>query len=367
MAQFHDADWWGAELIRMFGEQTPEDLHLDYKDKSSLLPPGRGGGGIDKQRRADDISKDVSSFLNSDGGVLVYGVPETNDPNITGGAPIPGGADVGFHREEIDKETIENLITSNIQPRPGPDVFRVIEVPYDGRVVYVVEATVGIGDVWQAKDKRYYKRFNYKAEPMEHYEINLVRNRNVGPDLKLVFAFNDRWEMSLPYSDIGSPPVPIQIGIHNAANSVAESALIELFVVPKGQQLPTPFEHRGDRYVGWYDNAWQQLFKGLIPDHKLSWNAWNTELTGRYEPIYKTQEPFLVTKFDWTLERNDSVVYERGETRVIPGNHLFRRCFWRIQAPNMMPKLGEIQIQNRPPFRTSVLHIDELGTGFEIT
>ena len=35
--------------------QEPENLHLDYKDKRNcLLPRGRGGGGIDRQKRAED-------------------------------------------------------------------------------------------------------------------------------------------------------------------------------------------------------------------------------------------------------------------------------------------------------------------------
>ena len=35
---------------------------------------------------------------------------------------------------------------------------------------------------------------------MEHYEIDMVRNRNVGPDLNLVFGINDRWETSMSNS-----------------------------------------------------------------------------------------------------------------------------------------------------------------------
>ena len=182
----------------MLEEQRPEDLHLDYKEKRSLLPVTRGGGGIDKKKRAEDLSKDVSSFLNSDGGVLVYGVPESDSIDDTGGTPIHGGPDIGFNRGDIDKEAIENLITSNIQPRPSPDLFQVSEVPYvDGKLVFIVEVAIGLGDVWQAKDKRYYKRFQYKAEPMEHYEIKMVQERHQGPDLKLVFGINDRWESSL--------------------------------------------------------------------------------------------------------------------------------------------------------------------------
>ena len=105
MNHFRSSEWWEREIDRKLANEEPEDLHLDYKDKESLMPPGRGGGGIDKQKRAEDISKDVSSFLNSDGGVLVYGVPETNDSISTGGSPVPSGPDIGFRRGDIDKET----------------------------------------------------------------------------------------------------------------------------------------------------------------------------------------------------------------------------------------------------------------------
>ena len=182
---------------------------------------------------------------------MIYGVPETNDPNVTGGAPIPlnvsGSTGIGFNVGEIDKETIENLITSNIQPRPGPDQFQITEVKHGQRIVFVVQVAVGIGEVWQAKDKRYYRRFHYKAEPMEHYEIGMVRNRNIGPHLKLVFGVDERWQKGLrklgrTYQPTGR--LSIHLGIQNASNSVAESALIELGVVPD-VTLPPPFRTLG--------------------------------------------------------------------------------------------------------------------------
>ena len=225
MAEFHDADWWKVELERMIEEQIPEDLHLDYKEKGALLPTARGSSRPDKQKRAEDISKDVSSFLNSDGGVLVYGVPEAEGTNLTGGSPVPGGSDIGFFREEIRKEIIEDLITSNIQPKPGSEVFRVIEVPFgdEGLVVFVVEVGVGVGGVWQAKDKRYYRRFQFKAEPMEHYEIELVRNRSLAPDLRLVFGVNDRWEREMSNLEYhfraGAKRLRVHVGVRNSSNS----------------------------------------------------------------------------------------------------------------------------------------------------
>ena len=131
---------------------------------------------------------------------------------------------------DIDKETIENLITSNIQPRPGSDLFQVSEVPYvDGKLVFIIEVAIGLGDVWQAKDKPYYKRFQYKAEPMEHYEINMVRERHQGPDLKLVFGINDRWESSLS---------PLE-----CLNSRGEEAVVHVGNACPGRTalVPTPF------------------------------------------------------------------------------------------------------------------------------
>ena len=367
MVEFHDADWWGAELKRMLEEQRSEDLHLDYKDKGSLLASGR-----DKQKRAEDISKDGSSFLNSDGGVLVYGVPEAKDPNATGGAPIPRGPDIGFQRGDIAKETIENLITSSIQPRPGPDLFRVTEVPYDERVVFIVEVVVGIGDVWQAKDKRYYKRFSYKAEPMEHYEINMVRDRNLGPDLKLVFGFNDRWETkesTSEYLERRGDDVRVHIGIQNIANSVAESALIELGLYqPNGHSInvvgfgpfpanlySTSFEPAGTRVVI-QDNHGNSSNGIPVAWSRLFWNGANSRLAGRYAPVFKTETPIPVELL--TLE---SVTVGGQAARTVS------YCFWRIQAPNTMPRLGGVEIGTLPSFHPGPVCITELGTKFEIT
>ena len=333
----------------MLEQQRPEDLHLDYKDKRSLSPTSRGGDGIDNRKRAEDLSKDVSSFLNSDGGVLVYGVPESDSIDGTGGTPIPGGPDIGFNRGDIDKETIENLITSNIQPRPGPDLFQVSEVPYANRkLVFLVEVAIGFGDIWQAKDKRYYKRFQYKAEPMEHYEINMVRERHQGPDLKLVFGINDRWETSLSnlesLSSHGEELV-VHVGICNAADNIAESALIEIGLWPStnGEAMnhihtdrfpdgvfPGSFQPVGLRQVRWDDEkrdvpvAWSQLY----------WNGSNPKLGGSFAPVFRTEAPIAVAKIPMV---------------GVPISHYYRRTFayfcWRLQAPCSSPRKGVVELR----------------------
>ena len=359
MTKFQTAEWWAQEFRRMLEEQRPEDLHLDYKDKRSLLPASRGNGGINNQKRAEDLSKDVSSFLNSDGGVLVYGVPESDSIDDTGGTPIPGGSDIGFNRGDIDKETIENLITSTIHPRPGPDLFQVSEVPYDdGKLVFLVEVAIGLGDVWQAKDKRYYKRFQYKAEPMEHYEINMVRERHQGPDLKLVFGINDRWESSLSnleYLSSHGAEAVVHVGICNAADNIAESVLIEIGLWPDtnveamnkmwtGQfpdgVFPESFQPVGLRHVSWDDRksevvvAWSQLY----------WNGSNPKLGGSFAPVFRTEAPIDVGKIPMV---------------GVPLSHHARRTFaflfWRLQSPGSRPRKGVVELRagNQGSFPTT--------------
>ena len=354
MAEFHDADWWRVELERMIEEQIPEELHLDYKEKGSLLPTTRGGGRPDKQKRAEDISKDVSSFLNSDGGVLIYGVPETQDPNLTGGSPVPGGSDIGFQRDDIRKETIEDLITSNIQPKPGAELFRVIEAPIgdEGRVVFVVEVAVGVGCVWQAKDRRYYRRFQFKAEPMEHYEIELVRNRSFTPDLRLIFGLNDRWETEMSNSEYlsrRSEELQIHVGVRNSANAVADTALIEFGVWPfedreaimkigrgefPGGVIPAPFLPAGIRNITWDDPDGQLSRSGVgVAWSRMFWNDSNPALAERYAPIFRTDLALPVAVLNL-----QNVNWLRGLPR------LFALCFWRIQAHNMEPREGIMEV-----------------------
>ena len=350
MTTFHDLDYWQIELKRLLDTQEPESLHLDYKEKRSLTPPGKGGQGIDKHKRSEDVSKDISSFLNSDGGVLIYGVPETTDPGSSGGTPIPlaQSTDIGFTPEDnVDKETIENLITSSIQPIPRATLFQIAEVDHLARKIFVVEVKPGIGDVWQAKDKKYYERFHYKAEPMEHYRIEMVRGRMVEPNLSLAFGFNNRWERELR-DDAGE--VPIFVGIKNDSASVAEAALIELGVANLkidgyGEQSLGPFTRVGARRV--------QIgtYSGSFDLYECYWPLATQDTTIAYRPIFRTNLPLRLTQLSVQGQFTPPVNLDQVQGWL----------FWRIQSPNMAPKEGATALVTR-----YTLRLDEWPEPFEI-
>ena len=62
--------WDEDRLCRMMDDQVEENLHLDYRAAQSLQK-------TDKSRR--EIVKDVTSFANADGGVIIYGMSEFRD------------------------------------------------------------------------------------------------------------------------------------------------------------------------------------------------------------------------------------------------------------------------------------------------
>lgn len=142
---------------------------MDYKRSESLSRD---------PKRVGELSKDVSSFANSAGGTLIYGVLEENRH--------PVGVDDGTDPTDLDRERLENLIHGNVRPRIPELVVRAAPLE-TGNLLYVV--VVGQSSTaHMAADHRYYKRFNFKAEPMEHYEVEDVMQRPTTPDIRVFMS-----------------------------------------------------------------------------------------------------------------------------------------------------------------------------------
>jgi hypothetical protein len=165
--------WTQSTLQSLIDSETQESLNLDYKSAAAL-------GKTDGKRA--DITKDVSALANSDGGTIIYGIAEFQQPEKK---HLPEKLDpvdqAVFTREWL--EQIINII------RPRLDGVVITPVPLNtgpNHVVYVVEVPKGT-TAHQASDKRYYKRFNFQSVPMEDYEIKDVMGRLQHPRIELAF------------------------------------------------------------------------------------------------------------------------------------------------------------------------------------
>lgn len=150
--------------------KVEENLNLDYKASGSLQK---------SDNKTNEISKDISAFANSDGGIVVYGIKEHQINRH-----LPDSIDP-IDRKLISKEWIEQIIQSKIRPRIDGIIIHSITVDENlDQVVYAVEIPKS-NTAHQAHDKRYYKRFNFNSEPMYDYEIRDVLNRIKAPVIDL--------------------------------------------------------------------------------------------------------------------------------------------------------------------------------------
>lgn len=161
-----------SDIQNLLINQIEENLHLDYKAADALQK-------TDGKKK--EISKDISAFSNSDGGIIVYGVKEFSD---TTKKYLPEKIDP-IDRNNISKEWLEQVINSNISPRIDGIKITPITVENE-KVIYVVEIPKS-NTAHQAGDQRYYKRFNFESVAMYDYEIRDIMNRNKFPKIELSF------------------------------------------------------------------------------------------------------------------------------------------------------------------------------------
>jgi hypothetical protein len=182
------------DLNALIANQITEDLHLDYKRSAAFEKP------LNEVKA--DLSKDVSAFANSDGGVLVYGIVEDNTTKL------PVSVDGGVDHSKWSRERIESLINAYVSPRiDGLEVHQ-IRLSAD-RSAYVIAAPKSSRGPHQERITfRYYKRFNFSSEPMEDYEIQDVRNRRevVLPLISVDVDIHRGVAMHLVIENIGDIP-----------------------------------------------------------------------------------------------------------------------------------------------------------------
>jgi predicted HTH transcriptional regulator len=168
-------EWNEADVSSLIANEVQESLTLDYKQSDAL---GKSDG------KKNELSKDVSAFANSSGGTILYGMTENGH--------YPTLIDSGLDPTDISKEWIEQVLNSSVHPKI--DGLRINQIPLSstgtGRVLYAICIPAATSRApHQAKDKRYYKRYNFESVPMEDYEIRDLYRRASTPDLWIEFSF----------------------------------------------------------------------------------------------------------------------------------------------------------------------------------
>ncbi len=150
------------DLEQIVEEQTEESSFLEFKS-SRMFKKGLG-------KAAGDLSKEITAFANGGGGTLIIGIEETNEDRSKASG-VAGTVD-----KKITSERLQQLLETRISP-PIPNLEIIEIVDKVGGVCFVIGVPLSDIGPHQASDLKYYARRQYQKLPMEHYEIEDVRNR----------------------------------------------------------------------------------------------------------------------------------------------------------------------------------------------
>lgn len=170
-------EWTEDDILSLIRNKIGESNTLEYKSCDSL-------GRTDGKKR--EISKDVSAFANSAGGMIVYGVIENSSHE-------PESIDVGYDPGDISGEWLEQVINSNIERRISGVIINTISLhkTQPGRVIYAVYVPESNLAPHMAADDRFYRRFNFQSVAMKEYEVRNLMRQEGYPSRDVVCAWRD--------------------------------------------------------------------------------------------------------------------------------------------------------------------------------
>lgn len=297
-------EWSEETILSMIKDRVQESLELDYKECPAIFPLTEG--------KKKELSKDVSAFANSAGGIIIYGIKENGH--------IPTEIDTGFDPNALSKERLEQIINSIIHPRINELLIKQIELvtTSPGHVLYVVsipQATTIAPH--QAADNRYYKRFNFESVAMEDYEIRDILRRATTPDLHFHFYLSGQDTAPIQFSQDQpfSEEVDMIIVVENRAEEPASYAVMDVFI-------DSALKLSNSAGLAMTDNVFLSL-----KDEKISFThlSKNWSIPSKL-PIFK-ETNFRITDIPIKL----AIPKDHADSEVI-----YYMCVWQIRSPGMI-------------------------------
>lgn len=196
-----------------------ESTTLEYKS----------GIDIANSKWKSEMAKDVSAMANANGGIIIYGVKEFDEEDKR---HIPSHI-TPLDTTIVSKETIAQVISSNISPRiKGLEICcLIVDMTNPNEVIYIITIPQSHTAHQNLKTKQYHKRYSTTVNPMEDYEIRDVMNRNIHPDITLDFEFRqitrqELYWMQPTYNPLSGLPMPVQ-------SQVVSRAILVLNCIPR--------------------------------------------------------------------------------------------------------------------------------------
>ncbi|MEO7213280.1 ATP-binding protein [Mucilaginibacter sp.] len=168
------------DIVAYFAEPRTENATIEFKSYSDRL-------SFDDSLQK--IIRGISSFLNSNGGILIWGAPRASK--------IEGYSEDVFYGElcaapqSKGKDSLMNRIGSAITPLPTGVAVKILSS--EKRHVYVFEIQESKSKPHQF-DYRYYIRLDGQTVPAPHYLVDALMKQQSFPDLGGLLSFGQSRE-----------------------------------------------------------------------------------------------------------------------------------------------------------------------------
>lgn len=238
-----------ADIQSLIDNGIGESLNLEYK----------GAGALKKDDTAKGkITKSVSAFANSNGGVLIYGIhEEEQQPKYI--SYIDGNI--------FTNEWLEQTI-GNIHRKVKVEIIPVRLNDDLSKTVYVVRIPESTDAPHMANDGKYYRRMNFQVVIMEEYEVRNLYYRKDAAELSIADTFIAVYDKQRSIN-FGKHCFLINLSVANKSK-----------VVEKEYKLTVSIEGADDVEVSWENNL------KYIYTHTTTPSVSTTEMV----PIFPTEE-----------------------------------------------------------------------------
>lgn len=241
------------DIQRLIDSRIEESLTLEYKREVSSNK---------------DIAKDISTFANTEGGYIIYGI-QAEDKVPTTIAWIIG---VGI------EERVQNVITTAIQPAiKGVRIYRIPNPKKDSEAIYIAQISRS-EEAPHMANNRYFRRRGSSSVPMDDVEVKAAifssgrttaLRFEISHNLELIKETRqliDRVMVLSPQNRQRIALIPFQV---DAWNSVVASGLLSAIRPELAEKLVEAYRliRIVNSLIEWLKVEWEPIVHTPIDSH----------------------------------------------------------------------------------------------------
>jgi hypothetical protein len=171
------------DLVDYFKTEKHENDKIEYKSFMS-------GESESQRQKEKGIIKAISSFLNSDGGLLIWGAPKGQ--KVEGKKEKIFIGDLSLVDYLYEKDQFISKITDSITPVPRGILFHRIE--HQGKYAYILEISKSEYSPHQF-DNQFYMRIDGQSKPAPYHYIEALFKQIKYPNIESYIKI-ENWQLS---------------------------------------------------------------------------------------------------------------------------------------------------------------------------